>query len=409
MASRRRKGMPSSRKTQTTLDIDRKTGLRTYSQYVEDLPAALEAANSDSPLAMLVADVDDLKAVNSKAGHEGGDRAIQMVARHFELCTARKGTVYRNSDAADEFIILLPNHTMQEAVAVAERCRAGVATLEHPDKISLSVTVGVSAYPVPCQDAQQLFVEADNLLIKGKEAKEKNRVHSKTMASAIASLEDRWRLTVTVEPESPLSIQRQSLLDELLRSCYSIPLDEFGRRGRYPLYKDQSNLVTDHEDGWIGAKNDQSPGHSDYFEISTRGAVRYVLEKAHSANFRNVQGDIIIDGLSYFLPFALRFVSKRRATYVVKLSIEGIQNALLSLNQQIRHAVDWTARGNKGMGEILWQGAHGNLFLRDAMHVIALEFSPNRVLSINDLRASYFENVWNGLSAKVRDQSEEDE
>jgi diguanylate cyclase (GGDEF)-like protein len=80
--------------------------------------ACSSPAGSGSP-ALVLCDIDDLKRVNDQGGHEAGDRA---------LCAAAEALVYaarRHSDAVvgrfggDEFCVLLPSATVEDARAVA--------------------------------------------------------------------------------------------------------------------------------------------------------------------------------------------------------------------------------------------------------------------------------------------------
>jgi len=94
------------------------------------------------PLALLLADVDGLKAINDRHGHRAGDLALQAVGR-----SLRDGA--RQTDMAvriggDEFALLAPSTSRSAAVALGERIRSlvvgqgiegltvslGVATLE---------------------------------------------------------------------------------------------------------------------------------------------------------------------------------------------------------------------------------------------------------------------------------------
>jgi diguanylate cyclase (GGDEF)-like protein len=66
-------------------------------------------------------DLDHFKAVNDKYGHPIGDEVLQSVAKLVEKCTKKKGMCYRYG--GEEFTVLLPNYTKDEAVALAERLR----------------------------------------------------------------------------------------------------------------------------------------------------------------------------------------------------------------------------------------------------------------------------------------------
>jgi len=119
------------------------TGLSNMLAFEERLEQeAARSARYGEPLALLLADVDGLKAINDRHGHRAGDLALQAVAR-----SLRGGA--RQSDlpvriGGDEFALLAPSTSRPAAVALGERIRSlvggqgidgltislGVATLE---------------------------------------------------------------------------------------------------------------------------------------------------------------------------------------------------------------------------------------------------------------------------------------
>jgi len=86
------------------------------------------ARRAQSPIAMLMIDVDCFKAYNDKYGHQAGDRALTTIAeciaksanRPADLC-ARYG--------GEEFTVLLPGETVEGAFEIAERIRGNVLSL----------------------------------------------------------------------------------------------------------------------------------------------------------------------------------------------------------------------------------------------------------------------------------------
>lgn len=116
---------------------------------------------------MLMMDIDFFKPINDNHGHDVGDKALQHVARcisnqlrEWDLC-ARFG--------GEEFIVLLPSTSTQEAMAVAERIRQAVEStpLDHP-KLSLTISIGVATY-APGMNAEMLLKAADNGVYEAKE------------------------------------------------------------------------------------------------------------------------------------------------------------------------------------------------------------------------------------------------
>lgn len=119
------------------------------------------------PLSLIVADLDYLKKVNDKYGHQAGDEAIKAIAR-----VLNEGS--RSIDLAarfggEEFCLLLPNTDLSMAYQTAERLRSSIwqCTVEGPGNISASI--GVASFPEHADDADDLFKQADQALYAAKQ------------------------------------------------------------------------------------------------------------------------------------------------------------------------------------------------------------------------------------------------
>jgi diguanylate cyclase (GGDEF)-like protein len=134
------------------------------------------AAGTVSSISVLFVDLDKFKVVNDSYDHETGDRVIQDALRKIGEIVYLKGEVSRRSGAADEFLISLPNFSVDEAGAVAERIRAEIQEHDFPavGKGAITASIGLSNYPVLC-DRQQLALTADRACIQAKRSG-KNRV-----------------------------------------------------------------------------------------------------------------------------------------------------------------------------------------------------------------------------------------
>ncbi|MBB1489414.1 diguanylate cyclase [Oceanospirillum sediminis] len=123
----------------------------------------------------LVADIDHFKKVNDTYGHNTGDQIIKGVAR---LITEHA----RQSDIAvryggEEFVVILPGTTEDQALKVAERLRYSVSeTLFSSDTtdcsagIQITISIGCSLYPYPTSEAdfERMIHNADQALYEAK-------------------------------------------------------------------------------------------------------------------------------------------------------------------------------------------------------------------------------------------------
>ena len=146
------------------------TGLASRRHFEERLALELaRATRFGTPLALVVADLDNFKAVNDRHGHAVGD----LVLREF-------GAIVRNTvrevDLAgrwggEEFAVLLPGTDTRGGMQLAERLRTAIESREVvlPDGSALKITasLGVSSYSAP-GSVEELFEAADEALYRAK-------------------------------------------------------------------------------------------------------------------------------------------------------------------------------------------------------------------------------------------------
>lgn len=104
------------------------------------------ARRTRRPVAVLAMDFDDFKGINDTHGHECGDRALAAFAQ--ALRTSLRGSDVPARPGGDEFVVLLPDSGLDDAVLVADRVReiVGRLRLEHNGQaVPISVSFGVSA------------------------------------------------------------------------------------------------------------------------------------------------------------------------------------------------------------------------------------------------------------------------
>lgn len=114
---------------------------------------------------LLAMDIDHFKAINDQHGHAAGDRVlIELVA----VVTARKrqiDTLFRTG--GEEFVLLLPRTSCDDAMKVAEDLRQLVERASLLPGRNVTVSIGVSAH-VPGQDASRWLQAADAALYDAK-------------------------------------------------------------------------------------------------------------------------------------------------------------------------------------------------------------------------------------------------
>jgi diguanylate cyclase (GGDEF)-like protein len=143
------------------------TGLGNHRAFQEELDLQIAIAREeDGPLALLIVDVDDLKTINDANGHGAGDEVLRSVGQIVTANLRRGDRAYRTG--GDEFALLLPGCDADAAEVVANHLLAAALNGNHGRSGPFSITVGISAYPSPSVDRQQMIHHADAALYAGK-------------------------------------------------------------------------------------------------------------------------------------------------------------------------------------------------------------------------------------------------
>jgi diguanylate cyclase (GGDEF)-like protein len=146
----------------------------------------VRAKRYGSELSVLFLDLDRFKLVNDRHGHLVGSRALRQLARVLTQCVRQVDTLARYG--GDEFTVLLVDTGLEGAHSVAERIRRTVAETPFEGgrgggSLALTVSVGISTYPIHGRTREALLDAADKAMYRAKSLG-RNRVCS---ASDLAS------------------------------------------------------------------------------------------------------------------------------------------------------------------------------------------------------------------------------
>ncbi|SHG12424.1 diguanylate cyclase (GGDEF) domain-containing protein [Microbulbifer donghaiensis] len=154
--------------------IDELSHLHNRRYFEEQLPREFSfAARSSTSLSLLMLDLDHFKAINDHYGHRQGDRAIRAIG-DLILKQVRK-PVLACRYGGEEFAILLPRTSEEQAAVIAQRLVCKVAELDLYE-MPLTVSIGVASFERDnFEAALQLFEAADMALYRAKQ-QGRNRV-----------------------------------------------------------------------------------------------------------------------------------------------------------------------------------------------------------------------------------------
>lgn len=115
-------------------------------------------------LSMLVVDIDNFKQINDGQGHTAGDTALKELGQRLQQHGRQSDIVGRFG--GDEFVCVLPNSGLDEAIAFAERLHELVSAVAVGDH-KLTISVGI-ATEVEHIEFERLFRKADGALYQAK-------------------------------------------------------------------------------------------------------------------------------------------------------------------------------------------------------------------------------------------------
>ena len=158
------------------LKVDELTGLSNRRHFMDYLNKMVSLSKRRSQsLSLLMADVDNFKNINDTYGHHMGDEFLKAVGEVLKENTREEDLSARMG--GDEFVILLPQTSLKEALNIAERIKESVEGISILSKDNIN-TLSIGAAVLNNDDnSESLLKKADDSLYKAKE-KGRNRVES---------------------------------------------------------------------------------------------------------------------------------------------------------------------------------------------------------------------------------------
>ena len=149
---------------------DSLTGLHSHDYFLAEMEQEiLRAAHNSRSFALLMFDLDGLKAANDRFGHASGDTLLRAVA------DTLRGDIRITDVAArwggDEFVLLLPETDLAGAMLVADKIRIDIGRLALPQDglvVRTSASIGLVTYPEDGKSSTELMRRADLAMYEAK-------------------------------------------------------------------------------------------------------------------------------------------------------------------------------------------------------------------------------------------------
>lgn len=212
---------PSAPARSTGPDTDDLTGLLLRRAFLARAEQELGNASADAPLSLAVIDVDHFKLVNDTFGHLQGDDVLRAVAGQMRDTVRRHDVLGRY--AGDEFVVLMPHTSHDDAMQIADRLCSTVAAnrLVIRDRsegtLGVSLSIGVVTAAGATSDIEGLFAAADRALYV---AKRRGRNQA---ASAVDAEEERRAATLQFDRFVGRAREIRALIGQLESACNGQP------------------------------------------------------------------------------------------------------------------------------------------------------------------------------------------
>jgi diguanylate cyclase (GGDEF)-like protein len=204
----------AERKLTVLATIDGLTGLANRRHFNRMLVHEWRRAmRNRAPVSLLMIDADDFKTYNDSHGHQAGDELLQTIAASI-AATVRRPSDIGARFGGDEFAVLLPNTSLEEAATLAERFRADLMDRCSTNDVQRSharLSIGVACLvPGMGQEHQDLIAAADKALYQAKHLGRNRTEPAQTEAGSLAPDADAHSGEGRMTEDDPAALKRSS-------------------------------------------------------------------------------------------------------------------------------------------------------------------------------------------------------
>ena len=161
----------------TLIEKDPLTGVYNRRKFDNDIELLISMSERRTKgCGLLIIDIDNFKEFNDKYGHFKGDLLLKQVTKNIEKSIRNYDKIHIYRYGGEEFVVIIPDTTSNEALAIGERLRKKVkATCD------VTISIGVSHYKELAGNINELITNADKALYEAKRmGKDKVSLYEKT-------------------------------------------------------------------------------------------------------------------------------------------------------------------------------------------------------------------------------------
>ena len=204
---------------------DALTGLKTRRFFLEALSQEWKrASRSGRPFSVVLIDLDKFKEVNDTEGHLEGDLVLARVGRLLEQKCRQSNVVARYG--GDEFVILMPETGVEQALTLSERLRLWLATDPMLSERHVTGSFGVASFPLHGSSTEDIVRVADAGMYVSKHAGGNRVSTAEEVSESENSMMQRQQISSYVEGflhrDNTDSDHLTELMSNLRRMCSSM-------------------------------------------------------------------------------------------------------------------------------------------------------------------------------------------
>lgn len=161
------------KRTNALVHIDDVTGLYNQRKLLKDLEEAIHKHNRiGEGFTVLFLDIDHFKYINDGYGHLIGTKILSELGKILKNILRESDLLYRYG--GDEFVIIVPDASREEAQSIGERVLSAVKNqifeLDDLNTLRVSISIGISCFPHDAKSSKEILAMADRMMYCAKES-----------------------------------------------------------------------------------------------------------------------------------------------------------------------------------------------------------------------------------------------